>query len=1018
MELCWLLENDSSNDLLYNDLLKDYLDKNKLLLSELDFQYVTESQFNSVIGSYKHKIELSVFHLNIRSLNSKHRILCQFLELLHLCFDVIILSEIWSNNIDYYRNILPGYTFYYDLPPLSNVGGVGIFISNSLCHHVIDTYKLKCTSVESLWIEAVKQSKKYIIGGIYRHPNSNMNEFASELDCVMNNLNYKKTPCVIAGDLNIDLSKIDVNTDTANYVDMVLINNFTPTILMPTRITPKTSTLIDHMYYYTGSKPKEGSKILSGNFLQDISDHLANYTIICNTKSQPKNVRPLVRIFSEKNTQKFADCLKSSNFEDLFSDNDVNGAYNKFIEIVKSTYEYSFPLTRLSRARAKDKIWITAALRKSSQIKSKLYKKWLETKDPQDEIKYKEYRKIFRKVALEAEQMYYKHMFDTRTNSVKKLWRNLNTVCALQKSNCKTNHINKLNINGQTVTDSNNIANEINNYFSKIGEKLDQELRNKTNNFHSYDFKRYCQKPLKNSFFVSPTESIEVMNLITKLNNSKSPGYDNIGPRLIKEVSATIVDPLVHIFNLSLQSGCVPDKLKIGKIIPVYKKGDRCNPTNYRPISLLSIFDKLLEKLMFNRLISFIEDNAILYKYQFGFRKNYSTSLALIDVVDNIYENLDTNQTVVGIYLDLTKAFDTVNHDILLYKLQNYGIRGMAYQWFRSYLSNRQQYTVINNVSSCLSNVLCGVPQGSVLGPLLFLLYMNDISQVLPGENVKLFADDTNLFISGVDINGLNQKCNYCIDILNNWFIANRLHLNVDKTNIMTFPRTKASDICVKLNGMSIEKVECCRYLGIFIDDKLTWSHHIDIIYKKLMKYVGIFYKIRCKLPLPILKNIYFAFVHPYILYGIEIYANTHNIHLKKLITLNNKLLRILQNKPLKFPINELYLNFDTLAIPELHTQQLLLLVHKFLHHTHLLPSVCASYFTLNSSVHLHNTRMAENLHLISVAKDFGKRSVKYKASKMWNELPKALTDFCSVKQFNIRLKAFLQSADANDISW
>jgi len=180
----------------------------------------------------------------------------------------------------------------------------------------------------------------------------------------------------------------------------------------------------------------------------------------------------------------------------------------------------------------------------------------------------------------------------------------------------------------------------------------------------------------------------------------------------------------------------------------------------------------------------------------------------------------------------------------------------------------------------------------------------------------------------------------------------------------------------------------------------------------------SMFYKIRCKLPLPILKNIYFAFVHPYILYGIEIYANTHNIHLKKLITLNNKLLRILQNKPLKFPINELYLNFDTLAIPELHTQQLLLLVHKFLHHTHLLPSVCASYFTLNSSVHLHNTRMAENLHLISVAKDFGKRSVKYKASKMWNELPKALTDFCSVKQFNIRLKAFLQSADANDISW
>jgi len=239
----------------------------------------------------------------------------------------------------------------------------------------------------------------------------------------------------------------------------------------------------------------------------------------------------------------------------------------------------------------------------------------------------------------------------------------------------------------------------------------------------------------------------------------------------------------------------------------VFKKGDRSQPSNYRPISLLSIFDKLLEKLMFNRLISFLERNSILYNYQFGFRKNHSTSLALIDVVDNIYQNLDASLTVVGIYLDLTKAFDTVNHELLLYKLQNYGIRGIAYHWFKSYLCNRQQFTVINNVSSCFTYVPCGVPQGSTLGPLLFLLYINDISRVLPGENVKLFADDTNLFISGVDVNTLNQKCNYCIDTLNRWFVANRLHVNVDKTNIMVFPKAKAKDICVKLSDITIAKV-------------------------------------------------------------------------------------------------------------------------------------------------------------------------------------------------------------------
>jgi len=166
------------------------------------------------------------------------------------------------------------------------------------------------------------------------------------------------------------------------------------------------------------------------------------------------------------------------------------------------------------------------------------------------------------------------------------------------------------------------------------------------------------------------------MKIITKLNNSKSPGYDNIGPSLIKDVSVVILDPLVHIFNLSLLNGCVPDKLKIAKVVPVFRKSDCSQPTNYRPISLLSIFDKLLEKLMFSRLIYYLEGNNILYNYQFGFRKNHSTSLALIDVVDNIYENLDASLTVVGMCLDLTKAFDTVN---MIYYLLNYGIRGLAY---------------------------------------------------------------------------------------------------------------------------------------------------------------------------------------------------------------------------------------------------------------------------------------------------------------------------------------------------
>jgi len=202
-----------------------------------------------------------------------------------------------------------------------------------------------------------------------------------------------------------------------------------------------------------------------------------------------------------KNKQKFNDYLQISNFDEIFSDNDANTAYNKFITIVQTNFEHSFPFTRLSRSRAKDKAWITTALLKSSKIKSKLYKKWLETKDQQDEIKYKQYKKTFRKVALEAEEIYYREMFDTRTNSVKKLWRNFNTVCFLQKSNYKTNNISKLIVKGSNLTDDNNISNWINNYLSTIGEKLDEELSQQTINFNTHDFKSYCHKPHKSIFF-------------------------------------------------------------------------------------------------------------------------------------------------------------------------------------------------------------------------------------------------------------------------------------------------------------------------------------------------------------------------------------------------------------------------------------------------------------------------------------------------------------------------------------
>ena len=303
-------------------------------------------------------------------------------------------------------------------------------------------------------------------------------------------------------------------------------------------------------------------------------------------------------------------------------------------------------------------------------------------------------------------------------------------------------------------------------------------------------------------------ESIDVSK---SFQSRKAPGYDKVSMSLIKQCISFISRPLVHIINRSFECGIVPDQMKIARVIPLYTAGDYHVLVNYRPIFNSPSFSKYLERIFYNRLINFIDQFDILTTNPYGFRKGYSTSLALISLTNNISAAMDRKEYCIGIFLDLSKAFDAVNHSILLRKLQHYGIRGVALKWMNSYLSNRFQFVQYNEYQSVSEQICCGVPQGSILGPLLFLLYVNDIVNVSSVLHLILFCDDTSIFYSHSDLSYLVHQFNRQLQALSIWFKANKFSLNVDKTKFVLFrPRQRKCnfDINLCIDGRQIMQVK------------------------------------------------------------------------------------------------------------------------------------------------------------------------------------------------------------------
>ena len=503
----------------------------------------------------------------------------------------------------------------------------------------------------------------------------------------------------------------------------MMFNHLLPTITLPTKINPKKSTIIDNIF-----TNQIHPDMASGNFKLAISDHLPSFFLIPrdNQNHKPKHQNLFTRKTKNFDKTNFIMDYLDINWESTLNayNNEVNSSLQAFLTKINELLDKYMPLRKVTKNEYKKRFkpWISDNILHKIKKKDKAFRKYMNCKD------------VVRKSALKAEfnnlknevltltrqskERYYNKYFTENTKNLKKIWQGINELINVKNKNfCSPTCIIE---NQKTITDPKEISNSFNKYYASVAENILNERKYNGTKLYS----DYLKNPAENNFAIYECDPTEVENIINSLNPSKSTGPNSIPSDILLMLKKDISHPLSTIYNISLTTGSYPDLLKIAKTIPIYKKGSKLSTSNYRSISLLSNLNKILEKLMFNRVYKYLEDKNFIYNLQFGFRKKHSTNHALIEITENIREALDNNNFACGIFIDLQKAFDTVNHSILIGKLEYYGIRGIGNNWFKSYLTNRKQFVSTLGFNSDICDIKHGVPQGSVLGPLLFLLYI------------------------------------------------------------------------------------------------------------------------------------------------------------------------------------------------------------------------------------------------------------------------------------------------------
>ena len=780
---------------------------------------------------------------------------------------------------------------------------------------------------------------------------------------------------ILLGDWNTDfLSKRQATIPECKQLKALFkCLQFSQLIKDPTRITADSQSLIDLIATNNPQNIKDSGVISAG-----LSDHEMTF---CMRKINWQKAPPQMKIFrnyAKYDRDDFCEDLKKIDFDCSMDNTDVNELWHSFKEKFTSVAERHAP-TILKRVRGLNNCpWLNNSIKRQMRQRDFLLKKARKSGLQVDWTKYRSQRNRVNNLIKKEKENYNRRLIHENSRDVNSFWRTVKKIVPDKSKEASPT----IKIDGVLSTNKSLIANAFNKFFVNTAASL-------CNSFAQAKTKvlacAFSTRANNSTFLFAQVSESTVLSEICRLKSGKAVGLDNIPPRLLKDAAGIICKPITAIINASLSQSKVLEDWKAAYVIPLYKKGKKGktdNIDNYRPISILPVISKLLERTVHSQLVKYLQENHLLSPYQCGFRKQHSTTFAALSFADTIKRNIDQGLMTGAVFVDLRKAFDTIGHSLLLKKLSSIGIKGKELKWFEDYLKDRTQTVGVGGVSSDPLSITSGVPQGSILGPLLFVLHVNDLPHSIRHCNVLMYADDTVLFCAGQNTSVIQETLNQDLSNISAWLQDNSLFLNTTKTETMLFGThaklAKFKDFNININGLSIKRVYEFMYLGVIFDDTISWTSHIKYIVSRAGKRLGMLSRLRRNLTVHAANTLYLSFIRPIFDYCDSVWNCCGSVNASTIDNFQRRASKIVtRTKDSNIALNNL--KWPTLQLRR--DKHVFNLVQKCISGN--CPQFFKEYFHFNRA---RVTRQNKFLHLPKVRTETAKKSFYYNGCIIYNK--------------------------------